>query len=111
MMIPAWVNKMVAGARYRAIERGMDFDLTPQDIVEMWAEQDGKCYWFKVPMMWVEEVGPRNPMIPTIDRTDNRRGYTRSNCVLACWGANAAKGTCELDDWERFLEFLRAGMG
>lgn len=101
---------MVAAARVRAAEKGRTFDLTPQDIVEMWSDQSGLCYWFHVPMQWRDDVGPRNPMIPTIDRTDNNRGYVRSNCVLACWGANAAKGACDLESWEEFLGFLRAGL-
>lgn len=108
---PAWIRVLVANARQRALERGLPFDLTPQDIHEMWGEQEGRCRWFNVPMQWGDEdEGPRHPMIPTIDRVNNTRGYTRANCVLACWGANAAKGACELDTWETFLDFLRAGM-
>lgn len=99
---------MVYRARRRAKQRGIDFDLTAQDILEMWDEQGGLCYWFDVPMQWRSpEEGPRNPFIPTLDRADNRRGYTRGNCVLACWGANAAKGSCELMVWEDFLSFLK----
>lgn len=108
--IPSWINVMVANARVRAAERGHAFDLTPQDVREMWDEQGGFCYWFHVPMQWRDGVGPRNPMIPTIDRTDNARGYVRSNCVLACWGANAAKGSCDLESWEEFLAFLAIGL-
>jgi len=110
MSHPAWVNILIGNARRRALERGMPFDLTAQDIVEIWDEQSGLCYWFKVPMQWKDDVGPRHPMIPTIDRTDNSRGYVRSNVVLACWGANAAKGACDLEEWEEFLEFLRASL-
>ena len=101
---------MISNARQRAIANGHAFDITAQDVVDMWSDQQGKCFWFGIPMMWREGTGPRNPMIPTIDRTDNDRGYVRSNVVLACWGANAAKGACELDAWEEFLDFLRAGL-
>jgi hypothetical protein len=101
---------MLSAARCRARERGLAFDLTATDLEELWAEQDGRCFWFNVPMVWREDVGPMNPMIPTIDRVDSSRGYVRSNVVLACWGANAAKGACEPDVWEEFLDFLRAGL-
>lgn len=101
---------MVADARYRATRKGLLFDLTPEDVVELFQEQKGMCFWFNVPMIWRDDVGPRNPMIPTIDRTNNTRGYVRSNCVLACWGANAAKGSCDLESWEEFMGFLRNGL-
>ena len=107
---PSWIHVLLTNARQRALARGLPFDLTPIDIQELWEEQQGLCYWFKVPMHWRDDEGPRHPMIPTIDRADNNRGYVRSNCVLACWGANAAKGACELDRWEEFLEFLRGSM-
>jgi len=109
MTASVWVQKMVSNARHRARRKGIEFDLTVQDVLDMFQEQDGKCYWFRVPMQWRDpDEGPRNPFIPTLDRADNRRGYTRGNCVLACWGANAAKGSCDLLVWEEFLEFLRA---
>lgn len=107
MTTVTWVNIMVSRARHRAKKRGIDFDLTVEDVTEIWQEQGGRCYWFGVPMHWRDDEGPRNPFIPTLDRTDNRRGYTRANCVLACWGANAAKGACDLLVWEEFLRFLR----
>ena len=110
MSTPSWVNIMVYRARQRATERGQAFDLTPKDIIEMWDEQGGLCYWFHVPMQWRDGDGPRQPLLPTIDRTDNNRGYVRSNCVLACWGANAAKGSCDLGVWEEFLGFVRHGL-
>lgn len=108
--IPSWINVMVANAKNRATRKGIPFNLTPEDVVEIFNDQGGLCYWFHVPMQWRDDVGPRNPMIPTIDRTDNARGYVRSNCVLACWGANAAKGSCDLESWEEFLDFLRVGL-
>lgn len=108
--IPSWVNILVANARQRALTRGLHFDLTPQDVLEMWEEQDGKCYWFGVPMQWRDDAGPRHPLIPSLDRTDNNRGYIRPNVVLVCWAANTAKGACDLESWEEFLDFLRAAM-
>ena len=103
-----WVTTMVNQARSRARKRGIAFDLTAQDITELWAEQDGRCYWFGVPMHWRDpDEGQRNPFIPTLDRADNSKGYIRGNVVLACWGANAAKGATDLLVWEEFLSFLR----
>ena len=108
--IPSWVTAMVTNARCRANERGIPFDLVPQDVLELWELQCGNCYWFNIPMQWRDGEGPRNPLIPTLDRADNSRGYVRSNVVLACWGANAAKGSSGLDQWEEFLGFVQHGL-
>jgi 5-methylcytosine-specific restriction endonuclease McrA len=39
-----------------------------------------------------------------IDRKDNGQGYTKENCVTACWNCNRAKGTLS---YEEFLSWLR----
>lgn len=108
---PTWIKILVAGARGRAKERGMAFDLTEADVLAMWETQSGRCYWFGVPLQWRDDLAvARHPSIPSLDRVDSNRGYVVGNVVLSCWGANAAKGTCSPDEWEEFLGYLRVGL-
>lgn len=99
---------MLRAAESRAKKQGIRFDLIEQDIVDMWGEQAGLCYWFKLPMAWMEDRN--HPQQPSIDRVVPGSHYSRGNVVLACLAANHAKGATEPDEWERFLEHLRAGM-
>lgn len=105
---PNWIKKLLHSAQYRAERQGQVFDLTAEDVQRMWTEQDGKCHWFRVPMVPVEDS--RHPMLPSIDRVFPALGYTPGNVVLSCWAANAAKGQTDPDTWEEFLGFLKAGM-
>lgn len=101
----AWIRKAVSNAKYRAKKRGIRFDLTAEDMVEKWREQEGLCYWFNVPMGTLEDQR-RHPLTPSIDRVDSYEGYTFSNVVWACLAANTAKLATEPDCWEEFLGLL-----
>ncbi len=33
------------------------------------------------------------PFLPSVDRTDPKKGYTKDNCKMVIWMYNAAKGS------------------
>lgn len=44
-----------------------------------------------------------------LDRMDNSKGYTISNCVPCCWKCNSAKATrYSYEEWYGMTEFLRS---
>jgi len=106
--IPAWIHKLVASARSRAKARFIPFQLTERDVVELFRQQNGKCYWFKVDLFCSEQR--RHPRLPSLDRVNSDKGYCYGNVVLACWAANQAKSNLDPLDWEEFLDHLKAAM-
>lgn len=96
---------MLSSAKQRAKAKGLTFSLTLQDIHAMWREQDGRCYWFGVQLD--QNVPSRDPFLPSLDRRDNHRGYTRDNVVLACWAANMAKQNTSIERWGELLADMR----
>lgn len=76
-------------------------------MLKQWEEQQGLCYWFNVPMGFVEEH-PYHPASPSLDRVMSDQGYTYGNVVWACLAANTAKRDTDPDCWEDFLSLLRA---
>ena len=57
-----WAKHLVAQLRARAAKRGLEFDLTPELLLERFKRQNGLCYWFGVPMVAsMEERGPFRP--------------------------------------------------
>lgn len=103
--VPNWIKALLRSAESRARTKGIFFNLHPQDIQDLWKEQDGRCYWFKVPLLPIQER--RHPLLPSLDRVNSNKGYTLGNVVLTCWAANAAKGDADFDTWDLFLTHMR----
>ena len=110
--VPTWLRVIFKSARNRALKKGLRFDIKVEDLLKLFTDQDGRCFWFNVPMMFPmdDEDILRSPFLPSLDRVDSSRGYTHGNVVFACWAANAAKGSCPPERWEEFLGYLRAGL-
>jgi len=101
-----WIRRAVQNAAQRAKAGGYRFDVTAEEMEEQWREQDGLCYWFKVPMGRDEDV-PYHPLTPSLDKVAPEHGYTFGNVVWACLAANTAKRDTDPDCWEEFLDLLK----
>lgn len=81
-------------ARQRAGEKGLPFDLTSDWLLPKL--QRGVCEVTGLP---IEMLASRaRAWGPSLDRTDNSRGYTQDNVKLVCWMYNAAKGVSTHED-------------
>jgi hypothetical protein len=80
-------SKVIAGAKARAKKAGLEFDLTNE-----WASEvsDGRCCLSGIP--FVAATGKPSPFSPSIDRIDQKRGYTKDNCRLVLWAVNRFRG-------------------
>lgn len=102
----AWIRRALSNAKQRAKRKGIEFNLTAEDLVAQWADQKGLCYWFDVPMGFHEEI-PYHPCTPSLDKVDPYQGYVYGNVVWACLAANTAKRDTDPDCWEDFLSLLK----
>lgn len=101
-----WIRRSVSAAKQRAKAGGYEFSITAQDMVDQWEKQQGRCYWFNVPMGFDDEAS-YHPSTPSIDKVDPGGGYVYGNAVWACLAANTAKRDTDPDSWEDFLDLLR----
>lgn len=104
-----WIRRAVQGAKYRAAQKGILFNITAEDMVAQWRDQDGVCYWFNVPMGSPEDHR-HHPLAPSLDQVMPGNGYTWGNVVWACLAANTAKRDTDPDCWEEFLSLLKVCM-
>ena len=93
-----WQNTLIHDSKHRKIEN----TLTVDDINEMFKNQNGLCYWFRIPL--VPSSKGKHPQQPSLDRLDRNKGYTKNNVVLCCYSANIGRNETELDIWVDFLK-------
>ena len=65
--------------RSRGRELAGKHDIDLAFLEQLWQEQDGRCYYSNIPMMFVN-----NEWRVSLERLDNNQGYIRGNVVLCC---------------------------
>ncbi len=51
-----------------------------------------------------------NPLAPSLDRLDNKKGYTKNNVVVCCWYINLAKSTWNIGFFKEAIAVLHKGL-
>ena len=89
--------------RLVTVSKGEDplLSITPEQVLEIFHRQNGRCYWFNVPLR-PSPVG-RSPSQPSLDRLDNSKPHSFENCVLACYAANIGRNTTPVGVWKKFV--------
>jgi len=94
---------LLNSARSRA-HKYSEFDLDDAFILEKITK--GRCEVTGIPFDMSSPVGTfKNPYSPSIDRIDNKKGYTKTNTRIVLWQVNLMHG--ELSD-DEFLEICKA---
>ncbi len=101
--IRLWQNTLVHDSK----RKGVVHTLTIKDINEIYEEQHGLCFWFKIPLIPSNEK--KHPQQPSLDRLDRTKGYTRDNVVLCCYSANIGRNENDVETWRKFLSVLLEG--
>ena len=80
-------------ARMRAKKRSIPFEITKEFILNIFNEQDGKCYYSGLNMNIVKEDPDdlMDPMKMTIDLINHRKGYVPGNVVWCAYCINSMK--------------------
>lgn len=88
------------GAKTRAKEFHLDFDITPNDIVI-----PDICPVLGIPI--IRDARGRSDGSPTIDRIDSTRGYTKDNICVISNKANTIKNNGTIEDHLKIIEYMR----
>ena len=75
-------------ARQRAKRSAGYATLTVEELLEVFQQQGGRCYYSGIPLTY-DQGGDTDV---SIDRMDSTKGYTEDNVVLCCWRVNNMKG-------------------
>jgi len=100
----ASLNKKITGYIERAKNKNIEYNLT-YDIAKKII--DGKCNYCGVyPFReFIADKSCNGSYIGNgIDRFDNLLGYTKENCVTACWNCNSAKGQNNIEFFQEWIK-------
>ena len=86
----AFSVRLLAGARSRAKRSGLEFDLDIEWLNEKLSR--GICEITNIKFDFIKKEGDRRPFVPSLDRRDSSKGYTKENTDVVIWWYNMAKG-------------------
>lgn len=102
-----WWYRLIESARSRKISANIpNKGITRELIEKMWEDQEGLCFWTRVPLLKNSEF-KRHPQLASLDRIDTKKGYTPDNVVLSSLFANFGKSSTSIKVWFSFLQVLR----
>lgn len=105
-----FLTKLARSVRTRAARENIRYDLSTDFILNLFAEQNGKCKMTGVPFELNQRRGRTNisPRLPSIDKIEPAKGYIKSNVQLVCFMYNQAKDVWTDNDVLKFAKALVA---
>ena len=70
-----------------------DIDLTPDDLIKKFKDQNGKCHWSGIALDESYNYITRHPLAISVDRLENKKGYTFDNVALTLRVFNLGKAS------------------
>lgn len=92
---PEYKAEILRKCRYRAEQRGLDFNLELEDIVI-----PKYCPILEVPF----QFGSKDDYSPSIDRIDNSKGYIKGNIQIISMKANTMKNSATPEELYNFCK-------
>ena len=106
--VRTFLSRTISKTRYDAItRRNLPFNITTDDIVNLYIRQQGKCALTGLPLEFTRGgkfMNNANPNSCTMDRIDNKKGYELDNIQLTSWRANCYRGVIPLDEFKEFCK-------
>lgn len=102
--------EMLHNSKRRAMERGLKFEITIEDLKNLNTVQNGLCSYTKQPLNWaVGGCGKQRVCPPdraSLDRIDSSKGYTIDNIQLTWDIVNKMKSHYSHDDFIRACKLI-----
>jgi hypothetical protein len=95
-----WAAEVLRAARTRAAKMGVDFDITTDDV-----ELPDVCPVLGVALVY-DALEPRAQR-PSLDRTDNSKGYVAGNVRVISFRANQIKNDATSVELAMVLAYVR----
>lgn len=94
-----YVTRMVERAKKRAKEKGLDFDITVEDIAI-----PEVCPVLGIPLI-IADKDCMSPNSPSLDKIHNELGYVKGNIIVVSLRANIIKGDATIEELRKVSNF------
>lgn len=91
-------------AKARATKAGLDYNITPQYLYQLYVLQNGKCAITGFQLSTTKQ----DLNVLSLDQIEAGKGYVVGNVQWVTWAVNRAKGDCPK---EYFLQMCKAVLG
>ena len=83
-----FLAKVYSSSKHARRKGGFVWEITLQDIVDLWEEQNGRCAVTSLVMTHHRDGTGHKDFNASIDRLNPNIGYTRDNIRLVCYAVN-----------------------
>ncbi len=97
-----FIEAKLSQAKRTAKKQNLIFNLTMEDILNVYQNQNGKCFYTGIEM----QLRRNDDFSLSIDKKDRRLGYTKDNIVLCCWVINFMKNKIPIDSFIILCELV-----
>lgn len=88
------IPSLVSGFRHRAKVQQIPFNLDGPYLVQLFKDQNGRCYYTDEPLDFTYETSTRSsahPLVPSLDKKEPKLGYVKGNVVWCVHKINIMK--------------------
>jgi len=105
-------NVTISGRRAKTMtlkRKGIELEinLSIEDLKEIYDKQNGKCFWFDIPLDINSVLEKGNLLSMSADRIDNNKGYIKDNIVICCRFANLGRQDCDFDKFKNIIKYIK----
>lgn len=109
-----WVG-LWGNLSHSAKKRGLDVEITKEDVIALWEKQKGLCAVTGLPMEKVKATKTtrnryKNLYRASVDRINSDKGYTKENIRLVCSHVNIMKMDLTDEQFKFWCDAILKGM-
>lgn len=103
--------KKIKGMRGGAIKRKLTFDISAEDLIQVFHKQNGMCYYSHLPLatdtVKRSSISDRTETALSVDRLDSSKGYIIDNIVLCLNVYNTMKSNMTSEDFIYYIKMFK----
>lgn len=105
---PNYIKYRAYSIKNQCKSKNIMYDLDVDYLLELWSNQEGKCYYSNIEMKSEGHVnGFQSWFSPSLDRKNPSDGYTKGNVVWTCFCVNSFKQAMTDEQFKKLLKNIQ----